>query len=64
MTYTPDQIREIEINMNRKVARIARHFIFYQFNNPQFEDPIFECNLSLYHRVLLKIKEYTGANIK
>lgn len=62
MAYTPDQIRDIEININRKVARIARHFIFYQFTNPQFEDPLFECNHTLYQRVLLKIQDYTGAS--
>ncbi|MCH2680408.1 hypothetical protein [Leclercia adecarboxylata] len=60
MKHTPEEIREIEINMNRKVSRIARHFIFYQLTDPQFEDPIFECNHSLYNRVLIKIQEYIG----
>lgn len=60
MNHTPEQIRQIEINMNRKVARIARHFVFHRMKHPTFEDPIFECSHSLYNRVLLKIEEYLG----
>lgn len=60
MKYTPEQRQEIEINYNRKVCRIASHFIFHNVTRPNFADPIFENREDLFNRVLSKLHEYTG----